>query len=135
VRLRIASSTTSWSTVGGWTSSAKPLKATIPIWAPGCCSTNCSAAASAARRRVGAMSVEHIDPDTSIARMIVIWLVGTLTMAAGRAAATASTPTATTSSAKGTWRRTPDQRATAGRTRARLLYRTPIGRRRRSPQA
>ena len=74
--------------VGAWTTSAKPLKATIPIWVPAPCRcTNDSAACSAASRRLGTMSVEHMLPETSIARMIEVRLVGTST-ATGRANAT-----------------------------------------------
>ena len=35
VRLRIASTSASWSVVGGWTTAAKPLNATSPIWVLG----------------------------------------------------------------------------------------------------
>ena len=67
-----------WSLVGAWTTSAKLLKATIPIWVvDACCLMNAAAAASAACRAGSAsMSVEHMLPETSIVRMIVVWLVG-----------------------------------------------------------
>src|SRR3954463_4844454 len=77
VRLLIADTRSSWLVVGAWTTAAKPLKATMPIWVSAFWPfTNEIAAVSAASRRVGSMSVEHIEPDTSIVRMIVVWFVG-----------------------------------------------------------
>ena len=135
VRLWIASSRTSWSLVGGWTTSAKPLNATIPIWVVDPWRrTNALAACSAASSRVGSMSVEHMLPETSIARITVVLLAGTLTIATGRARATTSPPRATTNRANGRWRRRRDERGSASRTRARLEYRAPDGRRRRRLQ-
>ena len=73
------------SLVGDWTTWAKPLNATIPIWVPEpWCSMNEAAADSAAWSRVGAMSSEHMLPDTSMTSTIVVWLVGTLAIAIGR---------------------------------------------------
>ena len=74
----MTSSRTSWSVVGGWTISANPAKATMPIWvvAPWR-SMNDDAAASAASSRFGAMSVAHMLRETSIARMTVVWPAGT----------------------------------------------------------
>ena len=80
---------TSWSVVGTWTISAKPAKATMPIWVVDPWRwMNDAAAASAASRRFGGMSVAHMLRDTSIARMTVVWPAGTLTMSTGRASAT-----------------------------------------------
>ena len=77
VRLRIASTSACWSLVGGWITAARPLNATSPISDPELwLVTNATAAASAASSRVGSMSVEHMLPETSIARMIVAWLAG-----------------------------------------------------------
>ena len=117
-RLRSASRSVSPSVVGAWTSSAKPLNATIPIWVVDpWCWMKAAAAASAAWSRLGGMSVEHMLPETSIARMIVVWLVGTLTISTGRATATASAPTARTNRANGRWRRRRDDPGNASRTR------------------
>ena len=120
-RLRSASSSISPSVVGGWTTSAKPLKATIPIWVDDPWRwMKDAAAASAAWRRLGGMSAEHMLPETSMARMIVVWLAGTLTMTTGRARATTRAPTARTNRANGRWRRRRDDPGSASRTRARL---------------
>ena len=78
------SSRTSWSVVGAWTISAKPAKATIPIWVVELwLSMNVVAAASAASSRLGAMSVAHMLRETSMARMTVVWPAGTTTIATG----------------------------------------------------
>ena len=69
------------------------------------CWMNDSAAAWAASRRLGEMSVEHMLRETSMARMIVVWLVGTLTIATGRASATIRLVSASRKSANGRWRR------------------------------
>ena len=58
--------------------------------------------------------------DTSIARMIVVWPAGTLTMLTGRAMATTRLPSASTNSANGRWRRMRDERGSASRTSDRL---------------
>ena len=77
VRLLIASTRACWSVVGGWITAARPLNATSPISEPDAwLVTNSIAAFSAASRRVGSMSVEHMLPDTSIARMIVVRVGG-----------------------------------------------------------
>ena len=120
-RLPSASRSVSTSVVGGWTSSAKLLNATIPIWVVGPWrSMKDAAAASAAWRRLGATSAEHMLPETSMAMMMLVWFVGTLTMSTGRAAAMARAPAATTNSAKGRCRRTREEPGSASRTRARL---------------
>ena len=116
VRLCSASSRSERSEVGAWTISAKPLKATIPICVVELCdSTNAAAAASAARSRLGSMSAEHMLPETSIVRMMVVLLAGTATIAAGRATATEVEATAARNSANGRWRRSRDVRGAASR--------------------
>ena len=113
VRLRKAASRAVLSLVGAWTSWANPLKATIPIWVlEPWCSMNVAAAASAACRRFGAMSSEHMLPETSMTRTMVVWLAGTLAMATGRPMPRASAASASANSANGRWRR---QRAGPGR--------------------
>src|SRR5262245_7286569 len=82
VRLSTAVSSASWSLVGGWITSAKPANATmlisrLDVWLW----MNESAAASAASRRLGAISVEHMLRETSRARTMVVWPVGAATTA------------------------------------------------------
>jgi hypothetical protein len=79
-----------------------------------------TAASSAASIRVGAMSVEHMLPETSIVRITVVWFVGTLSTTEGRASATISRATAEASMANGRWRRNRARPGNASRTRARL---------------
>ena len=106
VRLRIASTSRSRLDVGGSRTAANPLNATSPICVPaGWDVTKFTAASIAASRRVGSMSVEHMLPDTSIARTMTVWLVGTDSTTTGRATATASAAIAVASSAIGTCRR------------------------------
>ena len=106
VRLRIASATSARSAVGTSSTAAKPLNATRPIRVPaGWPSTNAMAAFWAASSRVGSMSVEHMLPETSIARTIVDWLLGTERTTVGRATAMASAATAAATRATGTCRR------------------------------
>ena len=81
---------------------------------------NEAAAASAASRRLGGMSDEHMLPETSMVRMIVVWLVGTARMTTGRATEMAKAATAAMKSANGTWRRIREDPGMASRTRARL---------------
>ena len=66
------------------------------------------------------MSVEHMLPETSIARMIVVRLVGTLRTATGRANATMSAARASTNNANGRCRRRRAEPGWASRTRLRL---------------
>src|SRR5450759_5558389 len=66
---------------------------------------NAAAAASAASRRLGGMSEEHMLPETSIVRMIVVWLVGTARMTTGRAIAMIVAPSAAMKRTTGKWRR------------------------------
>jgi hypothetical protein len=131
-RLWMVSASTSLSAVGGCTISAKPAKATMPISVPGgWLSMNFRAASLAACRRLGAMSVEHMLRDTSMARMIEVWLVGTAITAMGRATARITLVSATSSRAKGTCRRHSDCLGNAARTSDRLEKRTLTRRRRR----
>src|SRR3989304_4851852 len=95
---------------------------------------NDSAAALAASRRLGSISVEHLLPETSIARTMVVWPVGTLTMATGRPNAITRLASARRNRANGRWRRRRDGGGSAARTQARLGERTAKSRRRRSIQ-
>ena len=70
VRDSIAVTSAFRSVVGGTASSAKPEKTTRAMRTPfGWFSTNARAASCATANRLGRTSVEHIDPETSIARM------------------------------------------------------------------
>ena len=130
----MTSSSTSSSFVGAWTISANPANATMPICVPlSWFSTKDEAASSAATSRLGGMSVAHMLRDTSIARTTVVRLVGTGTIAAGRAIASTRLPSPSTNSANGRWRRIHDDRGTATRTSDRLEKRTPVRRRRSAP--
>ena len=76
--------------MGAWTISAKPENATIPIWVDDpWLWMKLAAAVSAASIRLGGTSVEHMLPETSMARTIVVSFVGTLAITTGRATATA----------------------------------------------
>ena len=66
------------------------------------------------------MSVEHMLPETSIARTIVDWLLGTLSTTMGRARAIARAATAATTRTNGTWRRQRRGDGPAARISARL---------------
>ena len=121
VRLWSAARSACRSVVGACTISAKPENATMPIWVDDpWLWMNADAAASAAWRRLGGMSEEHMLPDTSIDRMIVVWLVGTLAMTTGRARATMRPARARANRANGRWRRRNDERGRATRMRLRL---------------
>src|SRR5258708_37717954 len=76
------------------------------------------AAFSAAVIRFGFTSVEHMEPETSRASMIVADDEASGTVACGRAAPTASTARPRTSSAAGTPRRQRDWPGTGSLTRA-----------------
>ena len=132
LRLPMARSRTARSLVGATASSAKPEKATRPIRVPlGWELTNSRAPFSAALNRSGYTSVEHMEPDSSRARMMVVCDSGTSVVTWGRADATASTARLTKSRAMGTWRRQRERRGTAARSRDKLEYVTACGRRRR----
>ena len=66
------------------------------------------------------MSVEHMLPDTSIARMIVAWLAGTLSTTTGRPSATTSAATPAANRANGRWRRRREAPGIAARISDRL---------------
>ncbi len=121
VRLATAPRRACLSFVGAWTICANVLNATMPICVVAlCCSMNEAAAAFAASSRSGAMSFEHMLPDTSMVSTIVVWLAGTLAMAIGRASATTSAAIATANSANGRWRRSRPDPGCASRTSERL---------------
>jgi len=81
---------------------------------------NDAAACSAASSRLGRMSVEHMLRETSIARTIVVWFVGTLRIATGRAKPTMRNTSASTNAANGRCRRMRERPGSASRTRDRL---------------
>jgi hypothetical protein len=90
------------------------LKAITPTRTErGTSSTNRRAAARAASSRLGATSVEVIEPETSVTSRIDARSSGTARVACGFAAATISPASAIASSAIGTWRR---QRGATGAT-------------------
>ena len=106
VRLRIASTRRVRSVVGASMHRGEAAERDeADLRARGLASTKATAACWAASSRVGSMSVEHMLPDTSIARTIVDWLLGTRGRRSGRATATASAATAAATRTNGTWRR------------------------------
>ena len=93
--------------------------------------TKSRTAVSAAVSRLGVTSVEHIEPDTSSARMIVESAIGTSMLTCGRAAATPSSASAPSTSANGTCRFHAARFGAAARISATLEWRTACLRRRR----
>ena len=81
------------------------------------------------------MSVEHMLPDTSMARRMVVWLLGTLRTTTGRASAMTSTAAPAANRANGRWRRQRRRPGAASRISARLEYRAATGLRLRWLQA
>ena len=76
------------SVVGGTASSANPEKMTRPMrTSSGWSSTNARVASCATASRFGLTSVEHIEPETSSARMIDVRAIGTSRSTCGRPAA------------------------------------------------
>ncbi len=74
--------------VGSCATCAEPAKATMPTFTwRGRSAMNALAAFCAATSRFGCTSVARMLPETSIARMMVCWLEGSVTTATGRAAA------------------------------------------------
>ena len=133
VKLSIASISCFLSVVGGTTSSAKPENATRPIRTPdGCFSTNERAAAWATVSLFGLTSVEHIDPETSNARITEVRLSGTAIIALGRALAMQRPASPTRKSATGRCRRQRERVDIAARISATLEYRTATRRLRRN---
>jgi hypothetical protein len=106
--------------VGVCTTAAVPANDTMPIltfesrsWMKRC------AADCAALIRSGSTSLACMLRETSIARISVVYSVGNVTVALGRAAATRAAIVASRNSAGGTWRRQRRPRA-AARTSVRL---------------
>jgi len=120
-----ASANASLSLVGRTTISASPVKATMPICVPcGWSSMKASAACWATARRFGSTSVEHMLRETSIAKMIVVRFMGTVSSRAGRAMPRSNPASPETNRAKGRCRRQRVYLGMAARTRARLEKRT-----------
>ena len=120
------------SVVGGTRTPAVPANATRPMRGPPASDlTKALAAFSAAVMRFGCTSVEHIEPETSRASMIVPDDDGTRTVACGRAAPTPSTASPSSSSAAGMSRRQRLRPGRAARTSAIEVTRTASRRRRR----
>ena len=90
-----------------------------------------TAACWATVSRLGSTSVEHMDPETSIASMIVVELDGTGTVACGRAAPTPSVAKPRSSNRVGMSRVHRVRAGSAARTRAIEVTRTAARRRRR----
>src|SRR6266536_3042481 len=83
-----------WSVVGGTTTEALLLKVTSPtLKRAGSRFTNSSAAFRATVMRLGLMSLATIDPELSMATMIVARSLGTLASDPGRANAVISSAT------------------------------------------
>ena len=82
------------------------------------------AACLALASRNGATSIASIEPDTSIARMIVASSRGTATIAEGRARPMTSAAIAARYSAGGTWRRQAGVFGTRLASRSTLVNRT-----------
>ena len=131
-RVSIAASSSFLSVVGRTSRPVTPEKVTRPILDPSsCASMKSRAACCAAVSRLGATSVEHIEPDTSIASRIVAWFDGTSTDASGRAAPVARTTRPAANSQTGMRRRHSDRPGSAARTSATVDRRTASRRRRR----
>jgi hypothetical protein len=130
VKLSIASINASLSVVGGTCRPATPAKATRPILVcPSWDSMKETAASWATVSRLGSTSVEHMDPETSIASMIVVELDGTGTVACGRAAPTPSVAKPRRSNRVGMSRVHLVRGGSADRTRAIEVTRTAARRR------
>src|SRR4051794_38121941 len=120
------------SVVGGTCSPATPENATSPILtAPDWDLMKEIAACWAIVRRLGLTSVEHMDPDTSIASMIVVESDATGTLACGRAAPIPRMAKPTISSRLGISRAHRVRFGSAARTSAIEATRTAARRRRR----
>ena len=107
--------------VTGCTTWAEPAKATMPTFTcRGSSLRKALAAFCEATRRLGCTSVARMLPETSMARMMVCWVEGSVTVATGRAAASSMAANASSSSRGGMWRRHPVVRPMASRTMDRL---------------
>ena len=125
VRPLIALSSCFESVLGGERTVAVAAKATRPMRGPPVSDlTKALVARSAAVIRFGLTSVEHMEPDTSRASMIVADDDATGTVACGRAAPIASTARPAVSSATGMRRRQRERPGTAVRTSAIDVTRT-----------
>ena len=135
VRPSMLRSRASRSVVGATASCANPENTTSPMRVSASWFfTNSRTAASAAVSRLGETSVEHMEPDTSSARMIVESEIGTSMLTWGRAAATPSSASAASTSANGTCRFHAARLGAAARISATLECRTACLRRRRCCQ-
>ena len=113
------------SVVGGTRTKAVSEKTTRPMRGPPAWDLmKALAACSAAVIRFGLTSVEHMEPDTSRASMIVACDDATGTVVCGRAAPTASTARPSVSSAGGKRRRQRERPGMAVRTSAIEVTRT-----------
>ena len=122
-------------TVGTCTTWAEPAKATMPTFTcRGSCSRKALAAFCAATRRLGCTSVARMLPDTSMASMMVSCVIGRLTTAKGRAAASSSRVMASNSSSGGICRRSVRPGPMASLMMDRLAKRSASFLRRRSSQ-
>ncbi len=107
--------------VVGCTTLAVAANATMPMRIrDGVSAMNARAAACAASIRLGCTSAARMLPETSIARMIVSFCDGSVTVAIGRAMATTSAASDNSISAGGIWRRQRCPRPSASLTIARL---------------
>ena len=111
--------------VGACTTAAVPAKETMPTFTSrGRALTKVLAASWEAMMRLGLTSVARMEPETSMASMIVRSVKGSFTTARGRAAAKSSTATAPSIRAGGTCRRQPGPRPKASRATEMLARRT-----------
>src|SRR5215217_4257332 len=132
VKLSIASINASFSVVAGTCRPATPANATRPILvSPSWDWMKETAASWATVSRFGSTSVEHMDPETSIASRIVVELDGTGTVACGRAAPTPSVAKPRRSNRVGIRRFHLVRGGSAALTRAIEVTRTAARRRRR----
>ena len=130
--LLIASINVAGSVVGGTCSPATPAKRTRPILVPPAWdSMKAIAACWATVSRLGSTSVEHMDPDTSIASMMVVEFDATGTLAWVGPLPTPSVAKPSISSRLGISRIHRVRPGNAARTRAIEVTRTAARRRRR----
>src|SRR5215210_3851900 len=124
-RLAMLALSRSRSVVGATRTWAVPEKDTRPTLSRGGTrSMNVSAAALAARSRVGSTSVASMDRETSMAITIVARSLGTLVALVGWAKAVTRVARARRKAAAGSWRRHPGRRGATERRSSRLVNRT-----------